>query len=99
MPKPKKDAASFRAQFDKSVIIPTKLREGLADLAKKEGAEAWETENDFFRRAGVANVDGASFRDEFAPHIVEARNKSRSSQRIWFADAKLAKSMREKIGG
>lgn len=51
MAKAKKDVAAFRAQFDKGVIIPGKLRAGLDDLGKKEGIEAWETDADFLRRA------------------------------------------------
>lgn len=98
MPKPKKDKAAFRSQFDPNVIIPNKIRAGLESLAKAEGPDGWEKEVDFLKRAGINAQSVAPHREKFAAHIVEAKDKSRPVN-VWFADAKVAATERKNLHG
>jgi hypothetical protein len=98
MAKAKKDIAAFRAAFDPNVIIPNKIRDGLAALSKAEGPDAWEKEVDFLRRAGINHQTIAPHRDAFKAHIVEAKDKSRPVL-VWFVDAKRAAEMRKALNG
>ena len=94
--KPKKDLSAFRAQFDRNVTVPNRIREALAELHKAEGDEGWEYESDLMRRRKISQTDISQFRDEFAAHVVETGgNKSR---RVWFATVKAAKAAREALG-
>lgn len=93
MPKKKaKTLADFRAAFDPAIIVPVKIKAGLASL-RKEGREAWEAESEFLQRAGVANCQISAYRDNFAAHIVEAG--VRNPKRFWFADTKVAEKARK----
>jgi len=94
--KPKKDLSAFRAAHDRNVIVPNKIRAALADLEKTEGAEGWEYESDFIRRAKISQSDMGLYRDGFVAHVVETTgNKGR---KVWFATVKAAKAAREAIG-
>lgn len=98
MAKAKKDIAAFRAQFDPNVIIPNKIRAGFASLAKSDGADGWEEEVHFLRRAGVNAQMIAPHRDAFKAHIVEAKKNSRPCN-VWFVDVKKAAEMRKALNG
>lgn len=97
--KVKKDKDAFRAQFDPNVIVPNKLRAGLADLAKAEGPDAWEEEPKFLQRAKVNSQAAAPHREAFKAHIVEARNSNRKTVNVWFVDVKAANEMRKALNG
>ena len=86
-----KTLADFRAAHDLSVIVPTKLKQTLAEMLA-EHAENWLYEVDFLKRAGVSNAYISGFRDQFAAHIVETRGHN--SKRIWFASPKVAAKAR-----
>lgn len=94
-PKPKvKTAADYRAAHDVDVIIPNKIRAGLAAI-KKEGAQNWEYEQDFLRRIVVSVTQLAAYRDGFKEHIVEApATHGRNVKRCYFGDAKVAATLR-----
>lgn len=94
--KPKKDLSTFRASHDRSVIVPNKIRAALAELEKSEGAEAWEYEAEFIRRAKLSQSDIGTFRDQFTAHVVDTVGNK--GKRIWFAQAKVAKAARETLG-
>lgn len=96
--KVKKDKDAFRAAFDPNVIIPNKIRAGLDDLAKAEGADAWEEEPKFMQRAKVNAQTIAAHRDAFKAHIVEAKNANRKPVNVWFVDVKAAAEMRKALG-
>ena len=85
-----KDIAAFRAQFDKSFIIPQKIKAALADL----GA-SWETELEFMKRAGICTTDLARFRDGFSDHYIDVRGAGRSnSKRVWAGTKAYADQLR-----
>lgn len=97
--KVKKDTEAFRAAFDPAVINPNKIRAGLAALAKAEGADAWEEEVHFLRRAGINAQTVAPHREAFKAHIVEAKKpKSSGTINVWFVDVKAAAAMRKALG-
>ena len=87
--------ADFRAAHDPNVIVPAKIKNALAAMLK-EHAEMWEYEGDFIRRAQVSQTQIGQFREQFASHVVETPSTSKhSTRRVWFADPKVAKSVRE----
>lgn len=89
-----KTIADFRSAHDPNVIVPNKIRAALAAMLK-EGAEQWEYELEFIKRAGISNTQMGQFREQFADYVVEAAASSgRAGKRVWFADAKVAKKLR-----
>lgn len=88
-----KNLDSFRSVYDKSVVIPNKIKSALEAMLK-EDPEHWETEQDFIKRAGVSTTDLAAYRDQFEKHIIEARATGRSAKRIWFGSTKVASQAR-----
>ena len=96
MSKPKKDLSAFRAQFDRNVTVPNKIRAALADLQKAEGDEGWEYEQDLMRRQKISQTDMGQFREQFAEHIVETSGSN--AKRVWFATVKAAGAARKALG-
>ncbi len=88
-----KTIADFRSAHDANVIVPNKIRAALAAMLK-EGAEQWEYELDFIKRAGVSNTQMGMFREQFLDHVIEASVNGRNPKRVWFADVKVAKKLR-----
>jgi hypothetical protein len=82
--------SEFRNTFDKSTIVPAKIREALAKL----GPDNWEYEVQFAKLAGVSLTDLATFREMFADYIVHIR---RDSKRAWAGSPATAKIMRQMI--
>lgn len=98
MPTPKVKAAprtvaSFRAEHDKDVIVPNKIRKALEAILA-EGPEHHEYETEFVRRASVSIGELAAYRNQFEDHIVEAPHQGKASKRIWFGSAKVARKLR-----
>jgi hypothetical protein len=91
----KKNLDSFRSIHDRSVTVPNKIKAGLAALRKADGAEGWEYEADFVKRAGLSQTDLGAYRGQFEAHIVETKGKS--AKRVWFADPGTAATAREAI--
>lgn len=96
MSKPKKNLDAFRAAHDRSVIVPAKIRAALADLEKTEGAEGWEYEQEFMRRAKISSTDIGQYRDDFAGHVVQTPGNN--GKRVWFALEKAAIAARKALG-
>lgn len=89
-----KTLEDFRSAHDNNIIIPNKIRAALAAMLK-EGAEQWEYEADFQKRAGISQTQIGAYREGFTDHIVEAPGLGgRTARRVWFADAKVAKKVR-----
>lgn len=86
-----KTLADFRAAHDKNVIVPTKIRKVLSDM-EAEHPENWCYEGELVKAAGISQTDMATFRDQFAEHIVET--SGRTPKRVWFASAKAAAKVR-----
>lgn len=85
-----KTLADFRSKYDKNVIIPQRIREGL----KKLGAGGWEYESQFTKLAGVGIVDLGNFRDQFADFIVSIE---RGTRRVWAGSKRLARELQEAV--
>jgi hypothetical protein len=97
--KTKKGLEEFRATFDPNVIIPNKIREGLKALEKSDGADGWDEEIHFLRRAGINAQQVAPHRDAFKGHIVEAKKPGGRVVNVWFVDVKKAAEMRKALNG
>lgn len=97
-----RNLSTFRASHDRNVIVPNKIKAALADMAAKEGPESYAYEGadpeggvPFIKRAGISQSDVGLFREQFADHVVDLPNDSRSrGKRVWFATAKAAKAAR-----
>ena len=89
-----KTLADFKAAHDPDVIVPNKIRVGLAAIAK-EGPENWLYEQEFLRLTGVSTTQIARYRDQFAAHIVEAPGtNTKATKRVYFGNAKVAAKLR-----
>lgn len=86
-----KSLQEFRAEHDKSYIVPLKIREAI----KKLGVDGWEYEVQFLRLAGLSVTDLAAYRDEFADHFVVVGG--RNPKRLWAGSVGLAQKMREMV--
>lgn len=97
-PKPR-TAADFKANHDRSVIIPNKMRAGLAALVKI-GKEHYEYDEGFRALCGLQAAQLAEYRDspEFRKHwfMTEGRSSNKGAKRVWFGDSKLAAKLRPK---
>lgn len=79
----------FRKEFDKSFIVPTRIKNGLRTLGT-----GWDYEVSFAKLAGVSLTDLAAFRDQFADHIVHLE---RSGRRAWAGSKATADAMRRML--
>ena len=86
-----KTLADFRAAHDKNVIVPAKIKKVLADM-EADHPENWCYEGDLIKAGGISQADIATFRDQFAEHIVETGG--RTPKRVWFASSKIAAKVR-----
>ena len=87
-----KDLAAFRELHDKSLIIPKKIRVGLAALGS-----AWEYEGDFIQRCQVSQPEFAKYRDQFADFFVEVRASGKQAKRAWAGTKKYADRLRATV--
>lgn len=81
--------AEFRATYDKSFIVPGKVKAALKAL----GNGCWEYEVAFAKDAGVALSDLGNFRDQFADYIVTVKD----NRRVWAGSVSTAKTLREML--
>jgi len=90
-----KTVADFRSAHDPNVIVPAKINAVLQAMLK-EGPEQWEYEADLIKRANISQTQISQFRELFIDHIIETPHAAkRSPRRVWFADKKVAKRIRE----
>jgi hypothetical protein len=80
----------FSALYDKSVIVPRKIKAALAALG-----ESWEPEVDFLRRCGLSTTDFSRFREPFMAHSVTTTGTN--PKRIWAGTVKFAAKLRERV--
>lgn len=83
------------AVHDDNVVIPSKLRARFAAMLKI-GPEEHDYEAKFLTDAGVSNNKISPYRQQFKAHVVMTGGKN--PKRIWFADPKVARKFRDKIG-
>ena len=83
-----RNLSDFKSQYDKSTIIPSKVKAALKVL----GASGWVTEVEFAKMAGVSLSDLGNFRDAFSDHVVPLE---RGAKRAWAGSKKLADQMKE----
>lgn len=83
-----KTIAEFRATYDKSYIVPAKIKATIKELGN-----GWEYETTFAKMAGVSLADLGSFRDEFAAHVISLRE----GRRVWAGTKAIADQMRQMI--
>lgn len=89
-----KTVDDFKSAHDPDVIVPTKIKAALAAI-ETEGAENWEYENDFTRRAGISQGQISAYRGQFEKHIVVTPNAhGKSGKRVYFGNAKIAARIR-----
>jgi hypothetical protein len=78
--------SDFRAEYDKSYIIPKKIK----DTLKRLGGGGWAYEVEFAREAGVSLSDLGNYREQFMANIVPLRD----SRRAWAGSEATAKQLR-----
>lgn len=83
-----KSLKEFRETYDKSTIVPQKIRNGLRMLG-----QGWEYEVQFAKMAGVSLADLGMFRDQFSEYVIPLRE----SRRAWAGTLGVAKAMREML--
>lgn len=84
-----KSLNEFKQTFDKSFIVPNKIKAQL----KKMGA-GWMYEVDFAREAGITLTDVGHYRDKYAEaHVVELRG----GRKAWAGKKSVTIQMREMI--
>jgi hypothetical protein len=91
-----KTLADFRAAHDPDVMIPNRIRAGLAAI-EKEGPEHYLYGSDFLKLTGLSTTQLAAYREQFAAHIVDAPlsgSGGRSSKRAYFGNAKVAAKLK-----
>lgn len=88
----RKTLASFRATYDKNVVVPARIKAGLEKLGK----DGWEFEVDFIKMCGVSTTDFAKFRDQFADFFVHITNGNHT-RRVWAGTKATAHKMREMV--
>lgn len=79
----------FRQQYDKSYIIPTRVKDAL-----KAMGNTWEYEGPFAKQACVTLADLGDVREQFIDHVVIL---SRDGRRAWAGTAATAEAMRKMI--
>lgn len=81
----------FRASYDKSFIVPRKIKAALEKLG-----DSWLRELDFAKLAEVSPSDLAAFREMFEEHIVALTGSDRG-KRAWAGTKALARKLREML--
>lgn len=85
----RKTLADFRATYDKSTIVPAKIKAGIKALTK----HGWEYEVQFAKEIGVSLADLANFRELFTDYFILLRE----GRRVWVGSVETAKQMKEMI--
>jgi hypothetical protein len=85
----KKPLSEFRALYDKSYIVPNKIKSALKELAN-----GWEYEVEFAKTAGVTLSDLHAYREQFIDFVVQIEKNGR---RAWAGSKSLATQMRKMV--
>lgn len=87
-----KGVDEFRSLYDKSYIVPKKVRAALERLG-----DGWLRELDFAKLAGVSPNDLAAHRAEFEEDHVVMLNGADRGKRAWAGSKKIAHKLREML--
>jgi hypothetical protein len=89
-----KGLEAFRAQHDKSFIVPARIKAGLVELG-----DSWEYEVDFCRRCSISLSDFAAYREPFLEFsVLTPRTGGRShGKRVWCGSKAFAAKLREML--
>lgn len=79
--------SEFRATYDKSTIVPAKVKAGLSALGNR-----WEYEVVFAKMVGVSLMDLGAVREQFAEYVVSMRER-----RAWAGTKATAEAMRRML--
>lgn len=82
----------FRSSYDRSYIVPRKIKDALVKLA-----DGWLREVDFAKLAGVSPTDLAAYRAEFEEDHVVALTGADRGKRAWAGTKRVATKMREMV--
>lgn len=87
--------SDFRATYDRNVIVPAKIKAGLAALLKI-GKEHYAPDEEFRNLCGLQGAQLADFRDQFRKHwfFTPSISGNKTPKRVWFGDAKVAARLR-----
>ena len=80
----------FRANHDKSFIVPAKIKAALEKLGN-----GWQSELEFAKLAGLSMTDLGSYRAQFDEFVVPISRDG--SRRVWAGTKAFAKRMREMV--
>lgn len=80
----------FRANHDKSFIVPRKIKAALEKLGP-----GWQSELEFAKLAGVSMTDLAAYRPQFEAFVVAVSRDG--TRRVWAGTKGLADKMREMV--
>jgi hypothetical protein len=88
-------AADYKSTHEKSVIVPNKIKAGLAALLKT-GPEHYEYDEGFRSLCGLQAAELAEYREAFKSHwfITPGRTSNKGGKRVWFGNAKVAARLR-----
>jgi hypothetical protein len=91
-------AADFKHAHDVSVIVPTKIKAGLAAMLKI-GPEHFEYDEGFRALCGLQASQLAVYRDQFKQHwfVTPGRSSNKGGKRVWFGNAKVAAKLRASL--
>jgi len=85
----RKTLTSFRELYDRSFIVPKRIKAALKMLGN-----GWEYEVDFAKLAGVSLSELSTHRDDFPDNVVQI---GRDGRRAWAGTKSLAAQMRNMI--
>lgn len=80
----------FRANHDKSFIVPGRIKAALEKLGN-----GWQSELEFAKLAGVSMTDLGAYRAQFEAFVVPVSRDG--SRRVWAGSKTVAEKMREMV--
>jgi hypothetical protein len=89
MEKTARALSEFRETYDKSLIIPARVRKALTRMGKGR----WAYESEFAKLAEVTLADLGNFRDKFSAYVVQLRE----GRRAWAGTPGTAVQMRNSL--
>lgn len=85
----KKNLSDFRQQYDKSYIVPNRVKTALRELGP-----SWEYESQFVKLVGVTLADLGNVGEQFIEHVVVL---GRDGRRAWAGTVATAEAMKKML--